>query len=362
MKRERGVHILFGLSLLTLVVLCAWWLVFFMRSVELERTAQVEERPRPGPLPGELPLEVVPASERRPGDMFAPAVPRHPDLGVRPTQAAVKVIDDKLFRRRLMFIGEGALLFVLLGVCTFMLYRLVRQERRHLGRMESFLSTVTHEMKTPLTGLKSMLQTFAAGRVPEEQKPRLFALGLRETERLEHMVENVLVSGRLRTERYQIQAEPVHLRPLLEGFFEHRRRYQVDRPDAFELIWEPDERDLRAMCDPNALHIVLENLTDNALKYGGEPPMVVVRVQQSEGRVLVAVEDQGIGFAPEKADSLFVPFRRAMEGKETVQHGTGLGLSIARTLVGRMGGELTAYSEGPGRGSRFTIALSEAAP
>jgi len=175
-------------------------------------------------------------------------------------------------------------------------------------------------------------------------------------------VENVLVSGRLRTERYRVQAEPVHLRQLLDSFLEHRRGCQVDRPDAFELIWEPDERDLRAMCDPNALHIVLENLTDNALKYGGEPPRVVVRVQQSEGRVLVAVEDQGIGFAPEKADSLFVPFRRALDGKETVQHGTGLGLSIARALVGRMGGELTAHSQGPGRGSRFTIALSEAAP
>lgn len=218
MRRIRGYHVLFGVALASLGALGAWWSVFFMRSVELERSSQIDElvhvtvvtalligqRPRP-PAPGTslggpARLTVIRASQRTPGDLFSPFVPHHPQLGVRPDPSLLAEIDRRTERRRLMFIGEGALLFVLLGICTVMLYRLVRTERRHKDRMEAFLSVVTHEMKTPLAGIKSMLQTFAAGSVPADQHQMLYGMGLKEAERLEHMVENILMSGRLRTE------------------------------------------------------------------------------------------------------------------------------------------------------------------
>ena len=79
-----------------------------------------------------------------------------------------------------MVTGEGGLLFSLLAICTVMLYRQVRQQRRQMKRMESFIAAVSHEMKTPLTGIKSMLQTFADGGVPETSGTRLYAMGLKE--------------------------------------------------------------------------------------------------------------------------------------------------------------------------------------
>lgn len=377
MRRVRGVHLLFGFTLLSLAALGGWWLVFFFRSVELERSArlaelthvslvtamimgQQPEPPEPGVLDRAAPLEVVPAEARRPGDLFAPALPLHPEWGVRPRAVALAAVEEQLADRRLMFIGEGSLLFVLLGICTAMLYRLVRLERRQLDAMQAFVAAVTHEMKTPLAGLKSMLQTFAAGAVPEAERGRLFALGLKETERLEHMVENVLISGRLRTDRYPLRPEPTALRPLVERFVEHRRRSHLERPDSMELIWQP-AGELTVRCDAAALQVVLENLTDNAFKYGGDDPRVRLRVERAAGRVRLAVEDDGIGFEPQRAEDLFGPFERRLDGPAAAQHGSGLGLTISRALVRRMGGELVAHSEGPGRGSRFVVQLQEVA-
>jgi signal transduction histidine kinase len=377
MKRVRGYQILFGLTLLALTALGTWWTIFFMRSVELEKQARLdnlrhaaeltalmlgsgEEQPRPGPFPGYVPLEIVPASQIGEGDIFARTGPNYPDMAVRPSAGSIKAIDDKVHRRRMMLIGEGVMLLVLLAVCTFMLYRMVRQEHRHIRAMEDFVSSVTHEMKTPLTGIKSMLQTFAAGKVPEEERARLWALGLKETERLEHMVENVLISGRLRGGSFEIHPEAVDLRSLLNGFIEHRRRYLVGQSSVISLEWEPGRSDIGVHADPQALRVVLENLTDNAFKYGGPSPQITLRVSNSRQTVQISVEDRGIGFPPEKAQELFDPFRRALANGHESQHGTGLGLSIAQALVQRMGGEISAHSDGPGKGSRFTVVLKEA--
>jgi signal transduction histidine kinase len=185
-------------------------------------------------------------------------------------------------------------------------------------------------------------------------------MGLKEVERLEHMVENVLISGRLRAEHYEVGLETVAVRRLLESFIEHRQHYLVGRMESLRLLWEPGEGDLALVCDPHALTIVLDNLTDNALKYSGESAEVTLRVRRFGGSVEIAVEDRGIGFDPARAEQLFRPFLRAVDVASGVHHGTGLGLSISRALVRRMGGRLGAQSEGIGRGSRFVVTLNEA--
>ncbi|MBW1872015.1 MAG: ATP-binding protein, partial [Deltaproteobacteria bacterium] len=204
------------------------------------------------------------------------------------------------------------------------------------------------------------LQIFAEDRVPQAEAQRLYGLGIKEAERLEHMIENVLISGHLRRTGFQLQLEPIELRQLLDGFIEHRRRYLIEHPDAIRLEWQAADPGLSVTGDGNALHLILENLTDNAFKYGGQSPQVTLRVSQTDQTVEISVEDQGIGFSPEKAAKLFIPFKRALDEKAAAQHGTGLGLSIAFALAHRMGGNLTAKSDGPGTGSRFTLSLREA--
>jgi two-component system CheB/CheR fusion protein len=124
-----------------------------------------------------------------------------------------------------------------------------------------------------------------------------------------------------------------------------------------ELAWEPGSEALEVLVDRDMLRIVLENLVDNGLKYGGERPLVQLSVSAGSQAAVIAVSDGGVGFDRATAERLFVPFRRGLPGGHGVEHGTGLGLAIARDLSRRMGGDLQAHSDGPGRGATFTVTL-----
>jgi signal transduction histidine kinase len=107
--------------------------------------------------------------------------------------------------------------------------------------------------------------------------------------------------------------------------------------------------------------VVLENLLDNARKYGGRG--VTLTSSLADGRWRLAVRDQGVGFAPGDAEYLFDPFARKLQHGMTT-HGSGLGLYLSRQLARDMRGELSAVSEGPGRGSTFIleVPVASAAP
>jgi signal transduction histidine kinase len=120
------------------------------------------------------------------------------------------------------------------------------------------------------------------------------------------------------------------------------------------LDHEEGLQDLEVLADPDFTRMILDNLVDNALKYGGSEPEVTIQARSEGSRVTIEVSDSGVGFEPGDAETLFVPFER-MSAAAASQSGTGLGLSISRGLARRMGGDVTAESEGPGRGSRFTL-------
>ncbi len=373
--RGSSSHLLFGFTLVTLAALGTWWFIYFSRTVEVEKQAWLNEliyasniaalmlgnsenAPTPGPIEAHSPLEIIARAQADSGDMFVAAYPRFPEFGVRPMPAVRAHIENRIGRRRWMVIGESGLMFVLLAVCTYMLYRFIHAQRRHNQRMESFVQAVSHEMKTPLTGVKSLLQTLQAGRVSDAMRPRLLAMGLKETERLEHMVRNILISGSLKADNYEMQLEKVSLRPFLQTFLEHRRSLLTGNTVQLGLDWQCASEELTVQVDSTALQVVLDNLTDNALKYGGTH--LSLRVSHATPRVRLSLCDDGQGFAPELAEELFIPFRRALPGGHGVQHGTGLGLHIARSLAERMAGRLCGSSAGPGKGSEFVLELEEA--
>ena len=385
MQGARIYKSIYGTSLVALALLGAWWMVFFLRSVENEHAAaraalEHEARliawdlARSPAAPAHVPdasnvtglagmpavtgnFVVLPSAELPPDTFSLELGEQHPGLSLALAPSALAELEQRFARRRLMVTGESGLLIFLIIVFGLMLIHLLMRERQHRARMEDFVATMSHEMKTPLTGLKSMLQTFARGGVPAEQAGTLFAMGLKETERLEHMVENVLLSGQLRTRTFDLGMQAISLRPLLEDFLEHRRSYLVGSSDIIDLRFEPTELKPAVLADPRALSVILDNLCDNAAKYGGASAHTRLVVRNSPGGCAVSVEDSGIGFAPDQAPRLFEPFRRGLRARAQVQHGTGLGLAISTSLAIQMGGALSAHSDGPGQGSCFTLSL-----
>ncbi len=251
--------------------------------------------------------------------------------------------------KRRMLVGESLTMSLLVLVLVGGAVAQARRERMQAERLEGVLAASTHELKTPVAGVKALLESLRSGVLPPERAAPHLDRGLESCARLEHLVESIVAYqaavGRAR--ELEVRALEVWVLPVIE----HRRATIVGETLRVDL-GEAGSTPVRASVD--GLRVVLENLLDNARKYGAGTP-TEVRARMDGSRVRLEVRDAGIGFSPEDADALFEPYRRGAENEQ--RHGTGLGLYISRQLARAMLGELTATSEGPGRGSSFVLHL-----
>ena len=250
-------------------------------------------------------------------------------------------------RQLFMISGESAMAGLLLCVLAVVLFMIARQRQRETERLHSMLSLTTHQLKTPLAGVRALLQSLGNGSIPAELHARFLAQGIAECDRLEHLVETTLAYQRT-VARGASHPEVIPARELIAEILDHRR---ASFPDD-DVRWEPTEQ-VSVTCDRDAVRVVLENLLDNARKYGGGRVDLVGLAKGTRWRL--EIRDSGQGFPPEDAERLFEPFERG--GGKGVAHGSGLGLFISRQLARRMHGELTAKSPGPGQGSVFALEL-----
>ncbi|ODT55821.1 hypothetical protein ABS71_22580 [bacterium SCN 62-11] len=197
-----------------------------------------------------------------------------------------------------------------------------------------FVSDASHELKTPLASLRSLIEALEAG-APREQ-----FLGMihRDLDRMERLVANLLDLHRLEQSALRFQLESLEMEPFLRELAEeHAAELVLSQPVTMQL-------------DPDRLHQVLTNLLVNARRAAGQG-----RVQLGADGESLWVEDDGVGIAAEHLPRLFDRFYRVDGGRSRQQGGTGLGLAISKGLVEGMGGRLEVTSEGPGRGARFTV-------
>lgn len=364
--------ILFGVTLVALAALAIHWVTLLWRhersgfsarehALHLEaqehasRLGHGAEPPATGPLRGAPDLEVVPLGRyESPADAIR-LYPRFGHLGVRARAGVVTALRAREKRRAVMLVGEGTLALVILGILVVMLWRLRQSERQRRREIEEFISTVSHELKSPLAGIKALLGTIHLGYIPADRLAEYLEMGLREADRLEHLVENLLIANRIRRSLLQVDLRPVDLESFLGDFRRHREKVLPERHGGFTLD-EEKARGIWVRADVDKLRVVMENLTDNALKYGPEGE-VRIRVESEIEEVTIHVEDEGVGFLPQEVEGLFEGRRQSPSASGSLVHGTGLGLGIARHLARAMGGDLAARSEGPGKGSRFSVRL-----
>ena len=256
-------------------------------------------------------------------------------------------LDHATDRQLFMISGESTTAGLLLCVLAVVLFIVARRRQHETQRLHSMLSLTTHQLKTPLAGVRALLQSLGNGSIPAELNARFLSQGIAECDRLEHMVETTLAYQRTVT-RDLGHSEIVPARQLVTEILDHRR---ASFPDD-DVRYEPTEQ-VSVSCDRDAVRVVLENLLDNARKYGGGRVDLVGQARGARWRL--EIRDSGQGFPPEDAERLFEPFERG--GGKGVAHGSGLGLYISRQLARQMHGELTAKSAGPGQGSVFALEL-----
>lgn len=247
-------------------------------------------------------------------------------------------------------VSIAAVSILLLVAGGWLLVREARRERMDSERKTSFVSNVSHELKTPLTSIRLYAEMLSEGRVADDgERRRYLGVIVRECGRLTRLVNNVLDFGRLEQRRRRFEMAETDLRTVARDAAESLRS-RVEAADMKLSIELPGKAVVRRV-DGDALSQVVVNLMDNAVKYAAGGKALDVKVEAG-GRLVVA--DRGDGVAPRDRERIFERFYRCDDSLAAASSGSGLGLAIARGLARGMGGEL-GYAPRDGGGSEFII-------
>lgn len=234
----------------------------------------------------------------------------------------------------------------------------VTHERQVSQLKSDFVSFVTHQLRTPLSGIKWMLELAAQTPGITEELMSFVRDASDSAERLIGLVNNLLDASRLESGTLKMTPAPTGLADLTRSVLDELATFV--RARGHRLTLEGGEGGPRVLADPQLLRQVILNLTSNAIKYTPAGGAVTVRIGRENGVARWAITDTGVGIPREAQKRLFEKFFRAENAPTIETEGTGLGLYLVRLIVERLGGRVWCESE-EGRGSTFlfTLPLSE---
>jgi signal transduction histidine kinase len=236
---------------------------------------------------------------------------------------------------------------------AWQLWQVGEEARENSHRKDEFVATLSHELRNPfgaIVGAASMLKQHVG---PSDPARRAVDVIVRQSQLVQRLIDDLLDIGRIEAGKLLLNEQTVDLRPIVKESVEMRRPLVVDRQH--ELHVDLAESPVIACVDPLRVTQIVANLVDNAAKYTPRHGHIRVSVAALDGHAEITVQDNGDGIPPDRVDAIFETFtqlRPASGGS-----GLGLGLSLVRRLTELQGGSIHVFSEGAGKGSRFTVRL-----
>lgn len=256
----------------------------------------------------------------------------------------------------LLVFGIIFFLLIITGLVlnTTFLIREIRRNEQH----DAFINAVTHELKTPLASIRLYLETLKTRDIAEAKRREFYDVMLADSDRLLQTVEQVLRAGQSGQRHRTLNFRKIDVGELvLECVDLTRVRHNLSA-DSVSFAEAVNGARPLVKADADELRAAISNLLDNAVKYSTKDIQISVEVAAlDDKKVAVRIEDRGIGIPSAQLKRIFNRFYRAPGRVMARIKGTGLGLFIVRSVVEKHGGRVFAESEGPGRGSRFTIQL-----
>ena len=279
-------------------------------------------------------------------------LPEAPDfeLSLRPKDA------DRAtqgWRQRLFAAALAAAVFLVL-IVGCLAFRDVSREVRLASLRSTFVSSVTHELKTPLTSIRLLAETLRSRRLSDPAAgDQMLSTIVDESERLTQLVNNILSFVRIEKGRRPYRPTPIE---LTEAVGEAARRFQsILKQGGFHLHQESDGRPMWVLADVEALSQAVLNLLDNAVKYSGLSREILLGICRRGKEAEIRVTDHGIGVPPAEQRRIFDSYYRAPDAaRETA--GAGLGLALVKHFAEAHGGRAAVKST-PGEGSTFSLWL-----
>ena len=256
----------------------------------------------------------------------------------------------KKYRRQvLMIMGESGAFVITLIIGVWLINRGYNREMQAIQQGRNFLLSITHELKSPIASIRLVLETLQKRQLNEAQKQQLSQSGLKETDRLHRLVNDLLFSAKLES-AYQPYFEEINFGQLLANQIANfREKY----PDGhFKLELEESLPSLKM--DEAGITSVINNLIENAVKYSEGPPHIDVYLSRNGNFLRLEIADQGIGIPAKEKNRIFLKFYRVGNEDTRKTKGTGLGLYIVQQIVRAHKGQIQVRDNQP-NGSIFIL-------
>ena len=261
--------------------------------------------------------------------------------------------ENALRNKIFMIVGEGGVFLLLLFLGIWWIKKNVWQDLKRAQKEKNFLLAVTHELKTPIAAIRLNSQTLKNRKLSEEQSQDLCTDIITESNRLETLVNNILLATQFEQNTVLGNWQKTDLSALVEAQI---KRFQQLFPE--RTVNSSIHSNISLQAEENMIVSLLFNLLENANKYSPVSEPISVLLKGSEHIVLLEISDFGIGIPTEERKSIFEKFHRVGNEETRSQKGTGLGLYIVKEICKAHKAEINISDNSP-RGSRFQITFSK---
>ena len=260
-------------------------------------------------------------------------------------------IENEKKRKTAQYIGEGSIFLLLILAGAIFVFRSVRRQLKISHEQQNFMIAITHELKTPIAVAKLNLETLQKRKLDETQQQRLIHNTLQETNRLNTLCNNMLLSSQFEAGGYRITNEEINWSELVTACVN-------------DFIIRYPERNIRQQIQPEIftigdhflLQIAVNNLVENALKYSHKESTIDITLSQADKFAFLQIKDEGMGIANEEKKKVFEKFYRIGNEATKRAKGTGLGLYLTHKIISTHKGKIIVSDNDP-VGSIFAVQL-----
>ncbi|MFT5386320.1 MAG: two-component system phosphate regulon sensor histidine kinase PhoR [Saprospiraceae bacterium] len=265
--------------------------------------------------------------------------------------AAYQDLAKKYKRQEWMILGEAIVFIISLIIGVWLINRGYNKEIVAANQQRNFLLSITHELKSPLSSIRLILETFQKRELNTAQKEKFTRSALQETDRLTTLVNDLLLAAKIET-TYQPSKEPI---PLTESLEDIVSKLKMKYPEAGFMV-KSEPQDIFIEGDRLGITSTLINLLENALKYSPKPAIIEAIVKANDQNIIIEIADQGHGIRDKEKKKVFEKFYRIGSEDTRETKGTGLGLFIVNEIIKAHRGKIVILDNKP-KGTRFRIIL-----